>query len=122
LLIGLGVGTINLFAKRKIGWGLANRVEDGLSGINLLSYGIGDYNRYNMFGMPIHPHGKARIHPEQHSLLGIIGHPRYHHPAGRPAHRHPPPFLTFGQELKGGGHLVYRAGSHRHYHLRPHRR
>jgi hypothetical protein len=39
LLIGLGVGTINLFAKRKIGWGLANRVEDGLSGINLLSYG-----------------------------------------------------------------------------------
>jgi RHS repeat-associated protein len=105
LLFGLAIKIHNLFSKRDIGWGVANRVET-MGGFHVLSFGVGDYNRYNMIGLR---QKGVKITPEPNPLLGIIG---------RRRHGHPPRFLTIGQELKGGGHLVYRADHHRRHHFR----
>lgn len=111
LLVGLFVGIHNLFSKHKWGWGWANRIENE-KGFHLMSWGIGDYNRYNMIGIPIHPKGKQVLHPKHDALFGIIGQPG----RKRHGHRNPPAFITFGQELRSGKHFIYEPGSHHHHH------
>ncbi|HEV3076951.1 MAG TPA: SpvB/TcaC N-terminal domain-containing protein [Thermoanaerobaculia bacterium] len=107
---GLVIGFHNLLFKQKWGWGMANRIETE-GGLNLLSYGFGDYNRYNMLGIRIHPKQKQEIHPEDHALLGIIG----RHRPRRHGHSRPSQFFTVGGETKSGWQAIIRLGSHRHH-------
>lgn len=48
-ITGLGIGFHNIFAKNKIGWGMGDRLSFHTKA-NLLSWGVGNYNKYNMFG------------------------------------------------------------------------
>lgn len=52
LLTGIGIGIHNIFSndKHDIGWGMANRIETP-GKINVLSWGFGNYNKYNMIGL-----------------------------------------------------------------------
>lgn len=51
-LTGISIGIHNLFSNNEhdIGWGMANRIETN-SKINALSWGFGNYNKYNMLGL-----------------------------------------------------------------------
>ncbi|MBC7413037.1 MAG: hypothetical protein H7331_11370 [Bacteroidia bacterium] len=72
LLTGLGIGLHNLFTDKEhdIGWGFANRIET-MGKINVLSWGFGNYNKYNMFGMKLGTAGEkpVKINPSD----GLIG-------------------------------------------------
>jgi hypothetical protein len=115
LSVGLFIGVRNLFSKHKWGWGWANEVTNE-KGFHLLSFGMGDYNRYSMIGTRIHPTGKQLIHPKQDAMIGYIGKSksRSHHRPKRPS-----AFITIGQSLNSGRNLVRGPGSH---HRRHHRR
>lgn len=78
---------------RKRGWGMANRMEQE-NGFHVLSFGIGDYNRYNMLGGE--QKGK-KIHPYRNALIGYIG---------RSKDGKPPAFIAIGVGLRKGGGWV----------------
>jgi hypothetical protein len=67
---GLGIGIHNIFSKNDIGWGWGNRIEFH-NGANFLSWGFGNFNKYNMFGQNLsdNPFGSKKIYPED----GLIG-------------------------------------------------
>ena len=68
---GIGIAFYNLFSAENIGWGTANRISFH-NGRNMLSWGVGDYNNYNMFGQSLEnsPFGAAKIHPRD-ALIGL---------------------------------------------------
>jgi hypothetical protein len=70
LTVGIGIGIRNIFTKNDIGWGMGNRVETN-SGLNVISFGIGNYNKYNMFGMPLGTMGEkpTRLDPSEWDVL-----------------------------------------------------
>lgn len=66
LSTGIGISVWNLFSKNNVGWGWGNRINLTTHGGNLLSWGFGNYNKYNMFGQSLSGSfaGSARINPE----------------------------------------------------------
>lgn len=115
LTVGLFAAIWNLFSKKKLGWGLANRISDGTTGMNLISYGVGDYNNYNFLCMPIHPTPRTKMSPSNDALIGVIGRGKrktVHSKKGLHKKRNrPKSFLTIGKELKSGWQAVLRIGS-----------
>jgi RHS repeat-associated protein len=109
LLAGLVIAIVNLFRKQKLGWGWANRVENE-NGFHIMSWGIGDYNKWSMIGTRIHPKGKLIIRPERDALFGVIGPTRHVRRYGR-RYSLPPVHITFGQEFPSGKHLIFHPGA-----------
>jgi hypothetical protein len=66
---GFGIGIHNIFSDKKhdIGWGWGNRMELGEhNSANLLSWGFGNFNKYNMFGQSLSGSGfgNKKLHPD----------------------------------------------------------
>jgi len=78
---------------KKRGWGMANRVEQ-TNGFHILSFGIGDYNQFNVLGGD--QKGK-RISPYTNALIAYVGRSRH----GRPA-----AFIAIGTGFRKGGGWV----------------
>ncbi|MBS1635421.1 MAG: hypothetical protein JST26_05815 [Bacteroidetes bacterium] len=66
---GIGIGIHNIFSKHDIGWGWGNKLGKN----NFLSWGFGNYNKYNMFGQRLtgSAFGSARISPKE--IDGLLG-------------------------------------------------
>lgn len=75
------------------GWGMANRFEQP-NGFHVLSFGVGDYNDYNMLGGE--QTGK-RIRPYTNALIAFVGRSK----CGRP-----PAFIAIGVGLRKAGGWV----------------
>ena len=96
-IVSLGViKIINLFRPdyKRIGWGFANRVEDNgfFAGAHLFSWGFGDYNKYNIFGMKHKP--PINIYPTD-GLVGI----RWGQGRIQKGRRRPAGFIDIGPQI-----------------------
>jgi len=107
-IAGLGYGLVagihNLFTgdDKDWGWGWANRVSTPDGNHNILSWGIGDYNNYNMFGQELSgsAFGGAKIKPRN----GLFGWRIEHDP------NRSPNFIDIFEEIQHKGYAY-------HYHI-----
>lgn len=71
-LSGIGIGIYNIFAKKNIGWGMANRISFH-NGFNVFGFGFGNYNKYNMFGKELGTGPEKNVKIDPRRAPGLVG-------------------------------------------------